>query len=233
MKYLLSFSLFILFACAKEATIPVTELVPEKAATTFLALGDSYTIGESVPYEQNYPSQLYEKLVADDIAIEEPTIIARTGWTTNELATAIKQVNPDSNYCLVSLSIGVNNQFRGYNQTAYEENFEELLQQAIAFAGGDNERVFVLSIPDYGFTPFGQRRNPEKISQELDEYNAINKMISEKYEVKYFDITSISREGLERTELVANDGLHPSAQQYKEWMELIYLDIKEEMLLKL
>lgn len=233
MKYLLSFSLFILFACAKEATIPVTELVPEKAATTYLALGDSYTIGESVPYEQNYPNQLYEKLVADDIAIEEPTIIARTGWTTNELATAIKQVNPDSNYCLVSLSIGVNNQFRGYNQTAYEENFEELLQQAIAFAGGDNERVFVLSIPDYGFTPFGQRRNPEKISQELDEYNAINKMISEKYEVKYFDITSISREGLERTELVANDGLHPSAQQYKEWMELIYLDIKEEMLLKL
>lgn len=233
MKYLLSFSILLLFACAKESTISTLEVVSEKTATTYLALGDSYTIGESVSYELNYPNQLYEKLVADDIAIEEPTIIARTGWTTDELAAAIKQANPDSNYCLVSLSIGVNNQFRGYNQAAYVENFEELLQQAIAFAGGDTERVFVLSIPDYGFTPFGQRRNPVTISQELDEYNAINKMISEKYEVKYFDITTISREGLDRTELVASDGLHPSAQQYEEWVELIYKDVKEQMLLKL
>ncbi len=233
MKYLLSFSILLLFACTKEASILIPELVPEKTVTTYLALGDSYTIGESVPYELNYPNQLYEKLVADDIAIEEPTIIARTGWTTDELATAIKQANPDSNYCLVSLSIGVNNQFRGYNQAAYAENFEELLQQAIAFAGGDNERVFVLSIPDYGFTPFGQRRNQAKISQELDEYNAINKMITEKYEVKYFDITTISREGLDRPALVASDGLHPSTKQYEEWANLVYKPIKEEMLLKL
>ncbi len=233
MKYLLSFSIFILFACAKEATILIPELVSEKTATTYLALGDSYTIGESVPYELNYPNQLYEKLVADDIAIEEPTIIARTGWTTDELAAAIKEANPDSNYCLVSLSIGVNNQFRGYNQAAYAENFEELIQQAIAFAGGDNERVFVLSIPDYGFTPFGQRRNPVKISQELDEYNVINKMITEKYAVNYFDITAISREGLDRPELVASDGLHPSIKQYEEWVNLIYKTIKEEMLLQL
>lgn len=229
MKYLLSFSIFILFACAKEATIVTPELVSPKTATTYLALGDSYTIGESVPYELNYPNQLYEKLVADDIAIEPPTIIAQTGWTTNELTAAIKQANPDSNYCLVSLSIGVNNQFRGYNQTAYAENFEELLQQAIAFAGGDNERVFVLSIPDYGFTPFGQRRNPATISQELDEYNLINKMITEKYAVKYFDITTISREGLDRPALVASDGLHPSTKQYEEWVSLIYKTIKEDL----
>lgn len=233
MKYLFSFSLFILFACAKEATITTPELVAPKAATTYLALGDSYTIGESVSYELNYPNQLYERLVADDIAIDTPTIIARTGWTTDELAAAIEQANPDSNYCLVSLSIGVNNQFRGYNQAAYTENFDELLQQAIAFAGGDKERVFVLSIPDYGFTPFGQRRNPSLISRELDDYNAINKMITEKYDIKYFDITTISREGLDRPELVANDGLHPSAKQYEEWVDLIYKEIKEEMLLKL
>lgn len=233
MKYLLSFSILILFACAKETTILTPELVSEKTATTYLALGDSYTIGESVPYELNYPNQLYEQLVADDIAIEEPTIIARTGWTTNELAAAIKTANPDSNYCLVSLSIGVNNQFRGYNQTAYAENFEELLKQAIAFAGGDRKRVFVLSIPDYGFTPFGQRRDQEKISRELDEYNAINKRITEQYAVKYFDITTISREGLDRPDLVASDLLHPSAKQYEEWVELIYREIKENMLLKL
>ena len=204
-----------------------------KTATTYLALGDSYTIGESVANDLNYPNQLYKKLVADDIAIELPTVIAQTGWTTGELAAAIKQVNPDSNYCLVSLSIGVNNQFRGYNQAAYVENFEKLLQQAITFAGGDNERVFVLSIPDYGFTPFGQRRNQEKISRELDEYNDINRMIATQYEVKYFDITTISREGLDRPMLIANDGLHPSAEQYEEWVELFYKEIKDEMLLKL
>ena len=204
-----------------------------KTATTYLALGDSYTIGESVANDLNYPNQLYKKLVADDIAIELPTVIAQTGWTTGELAAAIKQVNPDSNYCLVSLSIGVNNQFRGYNQAAYVENFEKLLQQAITFAGGDNERVFVLSIPDYGFTPFGQRRNQEKISRALDEYNDINRMIATQYEVKYFDITTISREGLDRPMLIANDGLHPSAEQYEEWVELFYKEIKDEMLLKL
>ena len=233
MKYLLSFSLLLLIACSKDATLITKEFVSPKTATTYLALGDSYTIGESVAYDLNYPNQLYEKLVADDIAIEPPTIIAKTGWTTNELAAAIKKANPDSNYCLVSLSIGVNNQFRGYNQAAYVEDFEELLQQAIAFAGGDNERVFVLSIPDYGFTPFGQRRNQEKISKELDEYNAINKMISEKYKVNYFNITTVSREGLDRPELVASDGLHPSIKQYEEWVSLIYKTIKEEMLLKL
>jgi len=116
---------------------------------------------------------------------------------------------------------------------AYEENFEQLLQQAIAFAGGDNQRVFVISIPDYGFSPFGQRRDQEKISRELDEYNAINKSVSERYEVEYFDITPISREGLDRPELVANDGLHPSVKQYEEWVDLIYQTIRNDMLLKL
>lgn len=233
MKYLLCFSILLFLACGKETTITMPEMVVQKEATTYLALGDSYTIGQSVAYELNYPNQLYEQLIADDIAIEEPTIIARTGWTTGELAAAIKQTNPDSNYCLVSLAIGVNNQFRGMDQAEYAVDFEELLTQAIAFAGGDNKRVFVLSIPDYGFTPFGQSRNPEKISRELDEFNAINKMISEKNSVKYFDITPTSREGLDRPELVASDGLHPSAKQYKEWIDLIYQEIKNEILLKL
>lgn len=234
MKYLLSFFVLLCFACGKDAAI-LSQLpaLEEKTATTYLALGDSYTIGESVPYDLNYPNQLYEKLVADDIAIDAPKIIARTGWTTEELAAAIERENPATDYCLVSLSIGVNNQFRGYAIGAYEENFETLLQQAIAFAGGDNKRVFVISIPDYGVTPFGQRRNAEKIATELDAYNAINKRIVEAYEVAYFDITPISREGLERPELVASDGLHPSAKQYEEWVNLIYEQVKQEMLLKL
>lgn len=234
MKYLFSFTLILLFACNQQTDIVINpEVSVEKQATTYLALGDSYTIGESVAYELNYPNQLYEQLITDDIAIDPPTIIAQTGWTTDELAKAIRQEKPDSNYCLVSLSIGVNNQFRGYGITAYEDNFEALLQQAIALAGGDKDRVFVISIPDYGFTPFGQRRNPDKISEELDIYNAINKKITAAYEVAYFDITPISREGLERTELVAADGLHPSAQQYEEWIDLMYDKIKNELLLKL
>lgn len=231
MRYILILSVLLFFACEKENSATISP-EPEKAITTYLALGDSYTIGESVAFERNFPNQLYQRLVDDDIAIEEPTIIARTGWTTDELAAAIANENPSNDYCLVSLAIGVNNQFRGYDQATYTKEFEELLIQAIAFAGGDKDRVFVLSIPDYGFTPFGQRRNQAKITRELDEYNAINKSISEQYEVKYFDITEISREGLDRPALVASDNLHPSAQQYEEWVNLFYQTIKEEVLLK-
>ena len=233
MKYALPFLLLLVFACAKQPEVTILpEIVPENTITTYLALGDSYTIGESVDYSKNYPNQLYEKLVADDIAMNTPKIIAQTGWTTGELAAAIQQEKPDSNYSLVSLSIGVNNQFRGYAIGGYEDNFEELLKQAITFAGGDNRRVFVISIPDYGFTPFGQRRNQAQISEELDNYNAINKRIAENYKVAYFNITPISREGLIRTDLVAEDNLHPSAKQYEEWIEIMYKQIKEEMLLQ-
>jgi len=232
MKYILPLCLFFLFACSKDNTL-IIDSEPAKTATTYLALGDSYTIGQSVAYEKNFPNQLYQKLVDDDIAIEEPTIIARTGWTTDELKTAIRAADLSEDYCLVSLAIGVNNQFRGYDQTTYATEFEELLKQAIALTGGDKERVFVLSIPDYGFTPFGERRDQADITLELNEFNAINKSITEQYEVNYFDITPISREGLDRPELVASDGLHPSAKQYEEWVELIYKTIKNEMLLKL
>jgi len=235
MKYFLPLYLFLLCACGKDPAIidslPLSDTT-QKLTTNYLALGDSYTIGEGVLYELNYPNQLFTKLVADEIPMDSLTIIAQTGWTTEELAAGIEQANPDSNYCLVSLSIGVNNQFREYAIAAYEVNFEKLLQQAIAFAGGNKNGVFVISIPDYGFSPFGQRRDRAKISRELDEYNAINKRISETYEVKYFDITPISREGLDRPELIAADDLHPSAKQYEEWISFMYEQIKQEMLPK-
>lgn len=245
MKYTIPFIILLLFACAKESELPVfpeeteeieknpePEETPEPSDLSYLALGDSYTIGQSVAYSLNYPNQLYERLIADGIVINSPKIIAQTGWSTGQLGNAIKQESLDSNYLLVSLSIGVNNQFRGYDITAYEADFETLLKQAIAFAGGDNKRVFVLSIPDYGYTPFGKNRDQALITKELDNYNAINKRISENYEVAYFDITPISREGLMRTDLVASDGLHPSAKQYGEWVDLMYKEVKEEMLLK-
>lgn len=187
----------------------------------FLALGDSYTIGESVAEQERWPNQLAEKL-----KIPAPTIIATTGWRTDNLKDAIDAASLKSEYDLVSLLIGVNNQYQGKPIEVYEREFEELLQMAIKLAKGKKKNVFVVSIPDYGFTPFGKPKQ-EKISTELDQYNAINKRIVAKYGVKYFNITEISRKGLEDAELVADDGLHPSGKMYTQWVDLIYNGLKK------
>lgn len=187
----------------------------------FLALGDSYTIGESVAEPERWPNQLTEKL-----KIPAPTIIATTGWRTDNLKDAIEAASLKPEYDLVSLLIGVNNQYQGKPIEVYEREFEELLQTAIKLAKGKKKNVFVVSIPDYGFTPFGKAKQ-EKISAELDRYNAINKRIAAKYGVKYFNITEISRKGLEDAELVAGDGLHPSGKMYGQWVELIYSGLEK------
>lgn len=187
----------------------------------FLALGDSYTIGESVAEPERWPNQLAEKL-----KIPAPTIIATTGWRTDNLKDAIDAASLKPEYDLVSLLIGVNNQYQGKPIEVYEREFEELLQTAIQLAKGKKKNVFVVSIPDYGFTPFGKPKQ-ERISTELDQYNTINKRIAAKYNIQYFNITPISRKGLEDTELVANDGLHPSGKMYAQWVELIYSGLKK------
>ncbi|MEQ8471010.1 MAG: SGNH/GDSL hydrolase family protein [Marinoscillum sp.] len=194
---------------------------------TYLALGDSYTIGESVEESKRWPVQLVEDLRSAGVEISDPQIIARTGWTTNELIGAIDASNIQQPYDLVSLLIGVNNQYRGYPISQQEEEFEKLLKMAIEYAGGDKNRVFVVSIPDYGVTPFGQSRGPEKIAKEIDAYNALNKSIADTYEVRYFDITPISREAINKPEYVANDGLHPSAEMYDAWVGLMYPKVRE------
>jgi len=208
-------------------TSPIAEtedILPEqdRAPLKYLALGDSYTIGQGVVSTQNYPTQLVAQLQADEINITAPTIIARTGWTTGDLQRAINQQSLSDDYDLVTLLIGVNNQFQGHPQEEYTREFEILLQQAIQFAKGKAEKVIVLSIPDYAFTPFGQRFNPTRISQEIDIYNSINKSITDNYGVSYFDITDISRNGLADPSLVASDRLHPSAEQYRQWIDRIY-----------
>ncbi|HEY0743856.1 MAG TPA: SGNH/GDSL hydrolase family protein [Chryseosolibacter sp.] len=186
----------------------------------FLALGDSYTIGESVAEDQRWPIQLVKQLKARGKNFDAPQIIATTGWRTDDLKEAIIAANPPKDFDMVSLLIGVNNQYQGKSVESYAPEFEELLKMAIAFAGGDKERVFVVSIPDYGYTPFGKEKQ-ESITKALNDYNRVNKEITMKYGVKYFNITDISRKSFEDPGLVANDGLHPSGKMYKQWVEVI------------
>lgn len=197
---------------------------------TYLALGDSYTIGEAVPENARWPVQLSEKLQQDGIPLENPDIIAVTGWTTDELIEGIAQ-SPYSNktYDVVSLLIGVNNQYRGYPVLQYESEFIQLLDKAIAFAGGDTTHVFVVSIPDYGVTPFAKEKklDPEKIKSELHTYNDFAQRECEKRGIPFFNITPISLKAAENTDYVASDGLHPSGKMYTAWVDLMYPGVKK------
>lgn len=233
MRYLFLLLVTILLGTCNtnEVAKPQGPFPPLPGATTpisYLALGDSYTIGESVAERERYPNQLADSLAPFGIELSPVDIVARTGWTTDELADGIAARDDlQITYDLVTLLIGVNNQYRNRPIGPYEEEFRSLLEQAIEFAAGDLTRVFVISIPDYAFTPFGNG-NPT-ISEGIDAYNAANKAIAETYGVRYFDITPISREGLSMPSLVANDGLHPSGAQYARWVSLMLPTIKEEL----
>lgn len=191
----------------------------------FLALGDSYTIGQNVPSNQRWPVQFRDSLIARGYQFDTLSVIATTGWTTGNLLNAIDNQDLDNkNFNMVSLLIGVNNQYQGQNIQFYDDHFSDLLDSAIRYAGGDTNKVFVVSIPDYAYTPFGQAggaQNAQNISSELDQYNYINDSITGVYGIKYFNITPISRQGLNDPSLVANDGLHPSGEQYSLWVELM------------
>lgn len=193
---------------------------PNNRNWKFLALGDSYTIGESVAEDQRWPVQLVVALKKRSWSVELPTIVATTGWRTDQLKSAIDTTDLAQDYDLVSLLIGVNNQYQGRSISEYRKEFSELLQNAIDLAGGNKSRVFVLSIPDYGYTPFGKAKQ-QTISNEIDAFNDVNRRITEKNGVMYIDITDISRRGFEDPELVAGDGLHPSAKMYTLWVERI------------
>lgn len=189
----------------------------------YLALGDSYTIGESVCDNCSYPEQLTDSL--NQVFNEKMSvkIIAKTGWTTTDLIAAIEIDNPSKNYDLVTLLIGVNNQFQGKPFSVYEDEFPKLLNLAIDFAKGKPANVIVLSIPDYAYTSYGVNSGKTgQITSELDKYNAYAEKISKKKGVLFKDITAITREGLENPKLVASDGLHPSEVAYKRFVEIIF-----------
>lgn len=224
MKYLHPF-LFALFA-GTIASCTVSRNPTADAGQSYLALGDSYTIGESVPESERFPNQLAAVLRKQKVEVADPLIVAKTGWTTAELQRGIATTDiPARTYALVTLLIGVNNEFRGRSETEYATEFTQLLQQAIQFADGKKERVFVLSIPDYGYTPYGENRK-ETISERIDRFNAINKRITDSLEVTYVDITPVSRKGLSDPSLVAHDGLHPSGKQYGEWVKLLAEEVR-------
>lgn len=205
----------------------MTPLPPE---LRYLALGDSYTIGESVAVDERWPVQLVAALRAQGMAIGDPEIIAKTGWTTAELAEGIAQAQPQGPYDLVSLLIGVNNQYRGLSQDAYRDEFVGLLETAVTLANNNPNRVFVVSIPDWGVTPFGQRRDFREVSAAIDAFNAINRAETESRGIVYIDITPNSRQAPEDRGLIADDGLHPSGEMYRQWVELILPEAKHLLL---
>ncbi len=184
---------------------------------TFLALGDSYTIGESVDPALRWPVLLAKALEGEGVPIGDPVIVARTGWTTSELAAGIDEAGLTGAYDVVSLLIGVNNQYRGRDLGEYRTQFMDLLSRAVAFAGGDPGRVLVLSIPDWGVTPFAEGRDPGQIALEIDAFNEVGRNESEAAGVRYLDVTGISREAATDPGLVADDGLHPSGVMYARW----------------
>lgn len=193
---------------------------------TYLALGDSYTIGEQVPFAENYPNQLVQLLRKDGFDFHAPEIVARTGWTTDELQFGINNHLFRPTYDFVTLLIGVNNQYRGRSAEEYEAHFSELLEQAIAFAGYRKERVAVLSIPDWGITPFAAEKEQAKISQEIDLFNKVNRRVTTASGIHYIYITGLTREAQNDPSLLAADGLHPSGKEYKRWASLLHLFFK-------
>lgn len=186
----------------------------------YLALGDSYTIGESVAAQNRWPNQLAKLLEAHGTKADL-TIIARTGWTVNELWQGIQDTPPQGKYELVTLLIGVNDQYRGYPLEGYREDFRFMLRKAVEYAGGDPHKVVVLSIPDWGFTPFAATRDTEPISQQIDQFNTVNLEETRSAGAHYVDVTIISRMGMDDFDLIAADRLHPSAKMYTMWAEKV------------
>ena len=188
----------------------------------YLALGDSYTVGEAVPEAGRLPVQLARKLREEGFAeLEDPQVIATTGWTTDELSAGIDAASPAGTFDLVTLLIGVNNQYRGRPLDEYRAQFRELLERAISFAACKRERVIVISIPDWGSTPFAADRDRGAISGEIDAFNDVNRDEANRKGARYVNITPISRRAADQPRLIADDGLHPSGKMYRLWVGLL------------
>lgn len=213
-------SIFILMAAcsAKNATtVEPDNLITGKYR--YLSLGDSYTIGESVAPEERWSMILSDMLRKNGVDLSDPEIIAQTGWTTAELTDGIKSRNPQGPYNLVSLLIGVNNQYRGQSLERYRTELQGLLKQAIGFAGGNNERVFMLSTPDWGVTPFAKGSDQAKIASEIDAFNQVAQEECTKLGIAFVDIKPLSRTAKNDISQIANDGLHFSEKMYRQWAE--------------
>jgi lysophospholipase L1-like esterase len=218
---------FLLFSCDKKDN-PASQPIfspppppPASGAKKYLALGDSYTIGQSVPETDRFPVQTKKWLAGQGLNVSEPQFIATTGWTTTNLQNALTTQNPAGPYDIISLLIGVNDQYRQHDTTGYRDNFSQLLNKSIQLAGGLRGHVFVLSIPDYSVTPFGQNLDIALIHLQIDQFNVINKEVTLQNNCQYLDITPLTREAINDPSLIAIDGLHPSGKEYKKWADLL------------
>ena len=211
----------LLIASVLHITIPMSgQKITIDPEVSMLALGDSYTIGQSVPENERWPHQFIDLLRENGVVAEYPDYIATTGWTTKNLLQGIEtKLNSEKAYNLVSILIGVNNQYQGLNISLYEPDLRTILDKALEIVENDTTRIFMLSIPDYAYTPFGSGLN--SITAGINAYNAINKRVAGEYNIIYVDITPISRQGTINPDLVAYDGLHPSGLQYSLWVEEI------------
>ena len=188
----------------------------------YLALGDSYTIGESVSQKQRWPNQLVERLKSAGIECSEPTILAKTGWTTADLLNALDESKITGSYDLVTLLIGVNNQYQNIDLRVYQLEFVQILQRAITYTGGDSSHVIVLSIPDWSVTPFASDHDRLNIKSQIDRFNIFNENETKLAEAIYMDITNLSRQAGRDPSLLSGDRLHPSAKMYALWVDLIF-----------
>lgn len=193
----------------------------QRPVAKLLALGDSYTIGEAVESDERWPVRLAAMLTARGIATAPPTIVARTGWTTDELSAGIAAAGLSGTFDLVTLLIGVNDQYRGRDADEFRRNFRVLLSRSSAFAGDRAARVVVVSIPDWGATPFAHGRDRERIAAEIDRFNDVVRDEAARGGAPCVDVTAVSRRAASEPELVAGDGLHPSGAMYAEWARLV------------
>lgn len=182
-----------------------------------LTLGDSYTVGEGVDSRERWPERLAHLLRIEGFGVEEPDVIAETGWTTDELSAGIDRMGPRGPYAFVSLMIGVNNQYRGRDREEYRRQFVALLERASGLAGGRADHVLVLSIPDWGVTPFAEGRDRARIAAEIDQFNAVNREETARLGARYLDVTTISRREVSASHWIAPDGLHPGERMHLEW----------------
>ena len=194
---------------------------PNNESYSFLALGDSYTVGEGVSYEESWPSQFVDYALDRGIDFKNPELIAQTGWKTYDLLNAIKSSNLSVKYDFISLLIGVNNQFNSRPLSEFEDDLNEILTD-INYLKKGNSKVIVISIPDWGYSPYGSSYDRDRISDEIDQFNNILKKISEQNNLNFVDVTQISRLAIKEPNLISEDKLHPSGLMYLEWVEKIY-----------
>lgn len=229
--------LAILFGCSRQlagstpqlempqveslGTNPLGAFAGQGDPLRYLALGDSYTIGEAVQEADSWPNQLADRIRAAGYKLEDPQIVARSGWTADDLAAGLQQAEIEPPYDLVSLLIGANNQFRGFSLESYRQELAALLEQAVAYAGNRPDRVLVLSIPDWSMTPVGSRFDGDLVAGEIDAFNRVIIQEADRLGVRYIDITPISRNAEKDPGLVAADGLHPSGKMYGQWVPLV------------